>query len=329
MSDDSRIGGAVDSKPFRWNMTNRRALMGMLERARVPASANARPSLDDMIKSQTVQDQSFAEPLLDLSARILGYAAGTDLVFVGRSPESIFDLMSGLLYDTKFKSRLILLHFSMRFYAGVRIDWQKARPAIRSYFTMLRLDPASIAKRARPVCFVDLVSEGITFRNLAIFLEEWALDVGVEWSRVRKRVRITGICRSERPSPKTIAWNEQKNWGDRIPSRNIKNIVIDPRLWDYLGNRQLKSTTSFSPNRWGQRTFYSPVRNVSTLTGLCSALSWFELGSSRESRKSFASRLSQTDGMKETEIRVLVLQLRQTRNKTPRSRSGSRAYPRR
>ncbi|MGD9683969.1 MAG: hypothetical protein AB7W16_22605, partial [Candidatus Obscuribacterales bacterium] len=107
------------------------------------------------------------------------------------------------------------------------------------------------------------------------------------------------------------------------------NIVIDPRLWDYLGNRQLKSTTSFSPKCWGHEPFYSPVRNVSTLTGLCSALYWFELGSSRESRKTFASRLSQTDGMKEPEIRGLVLQLRQTRNKTLRSRAGSRAYPRR
>lgn len=310
-------------------MSNRRALLGMLERARVPASANERPSLDDMIRSQTRQDELFAEQLIDLSARILGYGAGTDLVFVGRSPESIFDLMSGLLYETRLKQRLILLHFSMRSYNGPRIDWQKARPAIRSYFTILGLDPVSITKRARPVCFVDVVYKGITFKNLAEFLEEWCIEAGVDWSRVRKRLRIIGLCWPNKPSPKTVGWNETESWGNRIPSRNIKNIVLDPVLWDYLGNRQLKSTTSFSPGRWGDEPVYSPVRNTSTLTGLCSALYWFELGSQSPARKSFASRLSQTDAMKEPEVRGLVLQLRKTGSKASKSRTGSRAYPRR
>ncbi|NLC24613.1 MAG: hypothetical protein GX776_09170 [Oxalobacter sp.] len=38
--------------------------------------------------------------MLPCCARIIAFAGNSDLVFVGRSPESFFDLLSGMLFDT-------------------------------------------------------------------------------------------------------------------------------------------------------------------------------------------------------------------------------------
>ncbi len=83
--------------PFRWNLTHRSHLGNLVEGER----ARAYPSLSD--------------DLLRCCSRLLAFSDDANLVFVGRSPESIFDYLSGLLFDSSWFERLELLHFSMRF----------------------------------------------------------------------------------------------------------------------------------------------------------------------------------------------------------------------
>ena len=52
--------------------------------------------------------------VLEAAANLADPAGEADLLFVGRSPESLFDLLRGLCIGTTWFGRLHLLHFSMR-----------------------------------------------------------------------------------------------------------------------------------------------------------------------------------------------------------------------
>src|SRR5918997_5672877 len=83
--------------PFRWDLTRRNQLGNLIAGERAWAY------------------DAFPDHLLPCCSRVLAFAGDSDLVFIGRSPESIFDHLSGLLFSTSWFDRLELLHFSMRF----------------------------------------------------------------------------------------------------------------------------------------------------------------------------------------------------------------------
>src|SRR5215475_5530050 len=85
----------IDS-PFRWNITNQRYLGSLVE------------------GEQATTYDCFLNQLLECCARVLAFADDSDLIFVGRSPESIFDHLNGLLYDTSWSRRLELLQKERR-----------------------------------------------------------------------------------------------------------------------------------------------------------------------------------------------------------------------
>src|SRR5215813_9489057 len=115
----------VDS-PFRWNITNRRYLGSLVE------------------GEKAATYDCFLNELLECCSHVLALANDSDLIFVGRSPENIFDHLSGLLYETSWAGRLELVQFSMRFQreAEIRTRYPKALFALRGYLRSLRLSPS-------------------------------------------------------------------------------------------------------------------------------------------------------------------------------------------
>lgn len=109
------------SVPFRWNLTNRNHLGSLVE------------------GEAAVSYPEFFEHLLSCCSKVLAFSGDSDLVFIGRSPESIFDHLSGLLFDTSWRDRLELLHFSMRFREekAIRQEHPEAINAMREYFRHL------------------------------------------------------------------------------------------------------------------------------------------------------------------------------------------------
>src|SRR5215211_3219521 len=93
-------------------------------------------------------------------------AGDSRLVFIGRSPENLYDYLTGALTETSWADRMVLLNLSLKTYG----DWVEpsaaARGAIREYFRVLKLDPASIAASEYPIALVDLIYEGETFGRL-------------------------------------------------------------------------------------------------------------------------------------------------------------------
>jgi hypothetical protein len=152
-------------RPFRWN----------------PAK---RSELGRLIDDRAADDAAWLEDaLLPLLARVIAFCDDGDLFFVGRSPESLFDYLSGLLLDSSWAGRLHLLHYSMW---GMSVDrmeteYPQALGELHRYLTALALDPLAIKNRPRAVTLVDLVSQGQTFDSLIQVLYEWCAATTGDW----------------------------------------------------------------------------------------------------------------------------------------------------
>lgn len=328
----------MSKQPFRWSLSNKRALRSMLQSAtqlpepspvfeQTPSdrkiakrkkranreikeeSKRIREELKRAVESVENRESSYADELMTCCARILAYGGDYDLIFVGRSPESLFDFMQGALAETDFKDRLTLLHFSFRWQDAGGPSWQAELAVLREYFTSVGLHPSALSKRNRPVAFVDLVASGTTFFRL-VLLKNWCTDEKVDWEPVRGNIRLIGIVWRQKTSPKAFRWQQDRCWQGLLEPGSIKNVSVSGRFWDYLGNRQSKSTESFSRQCWTTEEAYSASRRDARLVGLSNALFWLELGQSEQQRSKFACKLSEQSEMKERNLRTLVNQIR-------------------
>ena len=280
--------------PFRWDLTRREQLGSLVGSAPPPECAE------------------LLTPLLPCAARVLAFAGDGDMTFVGRSPESLFDLLSGLLFETSWFERLSLLHFSMR-----RVDWAtiaakhpQAIEALRSYLKTLALDPGGIATRSRPVALVDWVKTGGSFGNLIEQLRSWSDECGQNWNSVRRHLRIVGITERTHNSPKTWRWHQHAAWMTLMGRGSVKNVSLKWDHWDYFADLQGKVSPSHTPDRWALQDIATPGRDSRQLQALREAHGLFELGRQDATRRDFAGLLVKQPSMNDDWFRSLVRELR-------------------
>lgn len=143
-------------KPFRWNLKKKEQLGGLLKGHRHYAS------------------QRYHDELRVCSVQVLGRSENRRIIFVGRSPQNIFDYLSGTLQNTPLEDHLDILNISNRDY-GVR-DLAKHMPAsyaaLKKHFMELGISPKQLIASKRGICFVDLVCDGFTFDNLYEFIAQ-------------------------------------------------------------------------------------------------------------------------------------------------------------
>src|SRR5436305_2233211 len=172
--------------PFRWNVGNPRLGRRLGRRAAV----------------RTPPD--FAEALLRTAAQAVRAAGDADLVFVGRSPESLHDFLAGALERTTWRQRLQLLQLSLRCSLDrLRRERAQALDDLGRYLMVLGLTPSGILRRRRPVAFVDLIYNGHTFGNLVEVLREWTSPT--QWGRLAGRLRWA--CLLEHGNPTSRPWS--------------------------------------------------------------------------------------------------------------------------
>lgn len=284
----------MEAIPFRWNLTHRNHLGKLIEGERARTY------------------DAFTNDLMLCCSRIIAFSEDSNLVFVGRSPESIFDYLSGLLFDSNWFERLELLHFSMRFQEEnvIREENPKAINAMRKYLQHLGLHPETIATKEHPIAFVDLVASGDTFGHLITFLFNWSNEIKFDWAAVKRRIRVIGITERKKTSPNTWRWQQHSDWISLLSTRAVKNVSIPFALWNYLGNYQDKVSLSYMPSRWGDLKLTLPSYYENQLTALRSAFDLFELGRTKEKREEFAALLTEENAMKNDWFRKLVLDLR-------------------
>ena len=81
-------------RPFRWDVAGQARLGSLLDDVAAP-------------------DLWFLDELVACAARVLALSADGDLYFVGRSMDSLYDLLSGALRETSWNDRLNILPLSM------------------------------------------------------------------------------------------------------------------------------------------------------------------------------------------------------------------------
>lgn len=283
------------SRPFRWNVAKREQLGTLVERT----ASEPYPG--------------FVTELQHCCARIIALAGDADLVFIGRSPESIFDYLSGLLADTSWRERCVLVNISMRNLSPgeIRGQFPSAITNMREQFQALQLAPQHIAVRSRPVALVDLVANGWTFENIANFLLLWAHEGDLDEASVRRKLRFVGMTDRRKTSPNTWRWQQHAPWTKQFRGA-IKNVSISRGLWTYLGDYQHKVSQWNPPWRWGAEELQRPQYDERTLEALRLALYLYTFGRSAEHRQAFARRLAAQPSMQQPWFRSLLREVRST-----------------
>jgi len=282
----------VTDLPFRWNLA-RREQLGTL----------AGPPLAPL-------DGSVLDPLRECCARVIAQAGDSRLVFVGRSPESLYDYLGGALAGTSWEERLTHLNLSMRFETAGEVASHNLEGlrAIHRQFRALRLSPADIAAGERPVALVDLVLEGLTFGNLVGLLADWAERDGVDPAAVRRRLRVVGITVRQKNSPNTWRWYQQVPWAGPFPRAALRGVSVPGPLWHYLGDWQDKVARWNGPRVWGSDEVFAPPREKEQIEALRVALAIYDAG--RAERERFTAELAALPEMRNAWLRRLVLELR-------------------
>ena len=282
------MSGSEGVRPFRWDITQRSQL----------------GSLPDVSPPETYPQ--FEPDLLACAARVLAFAGDSEIIFVGRSPQPLFDLLSGLLLDTSWNARLSLFAVSMSYTAS--IDEASLRE-LAPYLTELELDPETLSRRSRPVAFVDIVARGRTFGMILELLHLWCKEVGADWRAITQRIRFVGLTARTKTSPNTRRWQQHAEWVSRLRPRAIKNVSIPEMLFDSL-NLVPKTNYQFAQGWWDQESYAQPRRDEEARLALALAVHLFDLGTSADVRRRFARALAAEPAMTESWFRSLTLELK-------------------
>ncbi len=284
----------VHLKPFRWNLAKREQLGDITELA----------------AAETYR--GYADDLRSAAALVLARAGDSDLVFVGRSPECLFDYLSGIFSDVSGAPSLTLMHFSApnRPVTVIAKSHRSELAALKAYFTAERLDPRAIASYGKQVRFVDVVSSGSTFGMLVDYLHYWAREQGADWNVVQRRIGFIGLTWQTSTSPKAWRWWQHQPWVTQLTKTPIKNVAVPGSFWGFIANNREKATPSYWLERWGTVEAARPCHYEHHLRGLRLALENYDRGGAREERAMFVRELTQLPEMRHAWLRNLVLRLR-------------------
>jgi hypothetical protein len=277
------------NEPFRWDLVNRDQLGSLLEGCAEP-------------------DLWYLDDLTRCAAQVVARSADGDLYFVGRSADSVHDLLGGAMAATSWRDRLHILPFSRR--GGVDSLTRDEVLQWRGNLAAARLAPAELARRRRPVVFVDLVLYGYTFTSLYQLLRGWIDEERAQWDVIRTKLRFIGITRRGRTSPNTWRWQQHAGWPAALPARAIVNVSIDWRVWSQLGDRQYKTTLSFHSSRWSDESIREPLHNPAARQALAEAVAVVEHGRKREIRHQLARLMAAEPAFAERWLRSLAVELR-------------------
>jgi hypothetical protein len=170
------------------------------------------------------------------------------------------------------------------------------------------VDPHSLARRGRPVTFVDVVHRGPTFTELYALLRAWIDDDRGAWPVIRRKLRFVGVTSRTKISPNTFRWQKHASWTSQLPARAVVNVSLDPYVWGYFGNGQTKLTRSYRPELWladGE----GPRRDEQTRDALAEATALVLYGRSPAGRRALARAMVSEPALRESWLRTLTGQL--------------------
>ena len=280
--------------PFRWDI-GRREQLGDL----------------DTVEEVETYD-GFESDLRKAAVKILARSAQSDLVFVGRSPENLFDYLSGVFEGVDQAPRLTLLHYSNRGTAMTDImrDTPDHARALLRYFESVELDAASIATRDTQIRFVDVVLSGSTFGALVDMLRYWSDQQPADWNVVERRIGFVGLTIAGKTSPNAYRWWQEEEWVEELRKPRIKNVSVPWRFWSHIGNEADKVTPSHVRARWADRNAMKPRRWGRHLKALRFAAKLYDQAKQRDERAAFLGELNKLPEVQQAWLRSLALRIK-------------------
>jgi hypothetical protein len=236
--------------PFRWSLSG---------------------ALPDLSRVTPVPDPypGYRDDLLTLAAQVVKTAGRADLAFVGRSCESIFDLLAALVVEPS----TCLLNISL---GGPLGSDGLCSAALRASLAAARLDGPGLTARPRPVALVDVVASGGTMGRVMRAMALTCEDRGL-----MRRVRVIALRR----------WGFDA-WRDSL-ARGVSGraLIIPEALWEWLADLQPKLTPSFTPSRWTDPRAGRADRAPRHLEALRAAVALRAWARERATRAAFVRRL--------------------------------------
>lgn len=264
--------------PFRWDLLKPDQLGSLLDGVETP-------------------EVTYLAALSRCAGEVLARSGDGDLVFVGRSLDSMFDLLGGALEGTG--RRLARLPLSIQGpLSGLEV--LRAREALEG----LGITPHALARRTRPVTFVDVVASGRTFGRLFALLDDWIEEERETWPAIRLKLRFVGVTREWEPTPKMWRWQQHAEWTGRLPASSVVNVSLDPFVWSYFGDHQDKLTRWHPPTRWVSGP-QETKRDERTRKALAEAVRLVELGRTKEVRRMIARAMDGEPALAEPWLRTL------------------------
>jgi hypothetical protein len=301
--------------PYRWDLVTPDRLGSLLDDAPEP-------------------DLWFLDHLVDAAGKALARGGAGRLVFVGRSLDSMFDLLSGALSGLDDGPSVARLPVSFardwRLSAG---RWHR-RPlttaqtdVVRDLLAQAGATPRDVVRRRAPTAFVDVVDAGGTFTELYGVFRHWATEQRVDRGSLRRKLRFVAVTSRVATSPKVFRWQQQEPWTAELPARGVVNVSLDAVAWSYFGNHQAKLTRTFTPDRW---TLTEPAedpdearerlrgrlekdvvagRNAHRAAALAEAVALVDRGRSRDGRRRLARVVAADAAVSDPRVRRLAAQL--------------------
>lgn len=282
-------------KPFRWNLNKREQLGRLIEGEGSPSYPG------------------YEHELAECAVKVVARSSGRRIIFVGRSPENIFDYLSGVFNATSHESKIGMLNISNRFrdIESIKQELPTSYLALKDHFSALNISPKDIATDQEGVCFCDLVASGGTFEQIFSFIQAWVLEENKDLRAVEHKLSFVGITQRTKNSPNTWRWQQHANWVVEHNRLIVKNVSVPASLWDYLGNRQRKVSKTNVPEAWGDDELLLPPRDEGNIKALKQAYNIFTLGAAQ--RKDFAEKLAMVQEVKETWLRDLISELKRSK----------------
>lgn len=257
------------------------------------------------------------------AAKVVARSGGGPIYFLGRSCDSIRDVLAALLDGTSHANSARLLPFSV---AGVHLATDGDMRQWRVNTAAVGLSPAAIARARLPISLCDLVYQARTFTFFYDMLRAWAQDEHEAWPVIRRKIRFVGIVQAQKTSPKAWRWHQARSWTHDLPRAAVVNISMPYWLWSYLGDHQPKLSRSFTRERWSDHEFAADrPRSEPARRALTEAQIFTRFARSDEGRELFVRTLIGEWGFREPWLRALVSELRRTdsRQSRPQPKRGS------
>jgi hypothetical protein len=279
-------------KPFRWNLKESDQLGRLIDIECHP----------DFLY--------YLEDIAECASKVVARSLNRRIIFVGRSPESIFDYLSGVFAWTSHETKIDILNISNRFkdIENIKNELPAAYSALKDHFHELNLSPEQLKSDPSGICFCDLVLSGSTFRQLFNFIKSWTKEEKLDLPAVVRKLAFIGITQKKKNSPNTWRWQQHAQWVTEHNKLVVKNVSIPNELWSYLGNYQPKVSITNYPERWGGQEVLLPPRDEANINALNQAYGIFCFGVVQ--KKGFAERLALNREMKETWLRTLIQELK-------------------